>query len=51
MELGLGIHGEPGASKGPLLPVNKIVSQVGLTSITFAALLVCVSIQEDLQSP
>ncbi|KAK9915864.1 hypothetical protein WJX75_005396 [Coccomyxa subellipsoidea] len=28
MELGLGIHGEPGASKGPLLPVNKIVSQM-----------------------
>ncbi|BDA43964.1 Triokinase/FMN cyclase [Coccomyxa sp. Obi] len=28
MELGLGIHGEPGASKGPLLPVDAIVSQV-----------------------
>lgn len=28
MELGLGIHGEPGASKGPLQPVDAIVSQV-----------------------
>ncbi|CAL8469949.1 g9491 [Coccomyxa elongata] len=28
MELGLGIHGEPGASKGPLLPVDAIVLQV-----------------------
>ena len=38
MELGLGIHGEPGASKGPLKPVDQIVAQVsrdasyGLTS-------------------
>lgn len=28
MELGLGIHGEPGASKVPLQPVDAIVSQV-----------------------
>ena len=28
MELGLGIHGEPGASKEPLKPVNQIVAQV-----------------------
>ena len=28
MELGLGIHGEPGASKGPLKPVDQIVAQV-----------------------
>ena len=38
MELGLGIHGEPGASKGALKPVDQIVAQVsrdasyGLTS-------------------
>ena len=28
MELGLGIHGEPGASKGPLKPVDEIVDLV-----------------------
>ena len=28
MELGLGIHGEPGACKGALKPVNEIVAQV-----------------------
>lgn len=28
MELGLGIHGEPGACKGPLKPVDEIVAQV-----------------------
>ena len=28
MELGLGIHGEPGASKGPLKPVDEIVATV-----------------------
>ena len=28
MELGLGIHGEPGASKGPLKPVDEIVALV-----------------------
>lgn len=28
MELGLGIHGEPGASKGPLKPVDEIVVTV-----------------------
>ncbi len=30
MELGLGIHGEPGASKAALQPVDEIVSQVPL---------------------
>ena len=29
MELGLGIHGEPGASKAALQPVDAIVAQVG----------------------
>lgn len=29
MEMGLGIHGEPGAYKAPLQPVDAIVSKVG----------------------
>lgn len=34
MELGLGIHGEPGASKGPLQPVDAVVAQVSKHSGT-----------------
>ena len=36
MELGLGIHGEPGASKGPLKPVDQIVAQVSRTYATYS---------------
>ena len=28
MELGLGIHGEPGAWRGPAQPIDAIVAQV-----------------------
>lgn len=33
MELGLGIHGEPGAETAPLRPVDEIVAQVLLFAI------------------